>query len=179
MSTSESLTIRPMRSADLGAVLAWRNRPEVRHCMFTDHEISLEEHTKWFSKMSNDASRRLLIVEDREVPLGFVNYSNVTPGAISDWGFYAAADAPRGSGKRLGAVAIAFAFESLKLHKICGQALDFNEKSIRMHLSLGFTREGVLRDQHLKNGFYHDLICFGLLRSEYHIANTPPYRYEA
>jgi UDP-4-amino-4,6-dideoxy-N-acetyl-beta-L-altrosamine N-acetyltransferase len=54
------------------------------------------------------------------------------------------------------------------LHKLCGQALAFNERSIRFHQNLGFRREGVLRQQHFDGEQYHDVVCFGLLASEWH-----------
>ena len=47
---TENLQIRSMAEEDLTMVLAWSNHPEVRRFMFTQHEISLEEHTQWFMR---------------------------------------------------------------------------------------------------------------------------------
>lgn len=159
--------IRPMVNADLEQVLAWRNHPDVREYMLTRHEISAQEHQQWFQRASADATRRLLLVEDEMATLGFVSFSDVCPGGVSEWGFYAAPDAPRGSGKKLGVVALDLAFGDLALHKVCGQAMAFNASSIRFHESLGFAREGVLRDQQRIGLAYHDMVCFGLLSSEW------------
>lgn len=159
--------VRPMIIADLPAVLSWRNHPDVRRYMLTQHEIDLEEHTRWFERASQDPSRRLLVVEAVHGPLGFVHFSGVAAAGVADWGFYAVPGAPKGSGRRLGRMALAHAFDVLDLHKVCGQALDFNEASVRFHLSLGFQREGVLRQQCRVNGRYHDLVCFGLLSNEW------------
>jgi UDP-4-amino-4,6-dideoxy-N-acetyl-beta-L-altrosamine N-acetyltransferase len=167
MVSIEHCLIRPMVAADLERVLAWRNYPEVRRYMLTQHEIQIEEHCSWFERASLEESRRLLIVEEGEISLGFVQFSNVMPGASADWGFYAAYEAPKGSGRKLGICALRFAFETLQLHKVCGQALRFNDASIRFHLSLGFQQEGVLREQQQINNVYHDLICFGLLSHEW------------
>lgn len=159
--------IRPMVSHDLASVLYWRNHPEVRRYMLTQHEISAEEHQCWFEHASQDNSRRLLIVEQNQRALGFVHFSQVSPGGISDWGFYAVPGTPRGSGKKLGNTALNYAFCDLGLHKICGQAVGFNEASIGFHRALGFSQEGVLRDQYRVEDEYQDLICFGLLRHEW------------
>lgn len=148
-------------------VLAWRNHPDVRRFMFTQHEIGLDEHRAWYAVASQDPARRLLIVEDHERPLGYVQFNAVAAGGISDWGFYACPDAPKGSGRRLGNAAIGYAFEKLGLHKICGQAIADNAASIRFHQRIGFTQEGVLRDQRRIDGRYHALVCFGLLRREW------------
>lgn len=164
---TENCKIRQMTDVDLEQVLAWRNNVKVRRYMLTQHEISPAEHRQWFERTSLEPMRRLLIVEEDGLPLGFVHFKGVVPEGIADWGFYAAPDVPKGSGRKLGVTALDFAFGALGLHKVCGQALDFNEASIRFHRELGFRQEGVLRQQHRIDGTYHDLICFGLLRDEW------------
>jgi UDP-4-amino-4,6-dideoxy-N-acetyl-beta-L-altrosamine N-acetyltransferase len=157
--------IRAMTINDLDLVRAWRNHPKIRRYMLTQHEISIDEHRKWFERSSHDLSKRLLIFEEKHAPLGFVQFSGVTPGGIADWGFYTAPDSPKGTGKKLGRAALKFAFHTLGLLKVCGQALASNDASIHFHRELGFKQEAVLRKQHQINGNYQDLICFGLLCS--------------
>ncbi|NDB69403.1 MAG: UDP-4-amino-4,6-dideoxy-N-acetyl-beta-L-altrosamine N-acetyltransferase [Methylocystaceae bacterium] len=156
-----------MTEDDLTMLLAWRNHPDVRRFMFTQHEIGLAEHRNWFAKASIDTSRRLLIVEEAKHAIGYVQFSQVTEGGISEWGFYARPDSPKGTGRILGAMALTHAFGHLKLHKVCGQAITGNEASIAFHQRLGFTLEGVLRDHKRIDGAYYNLHCFGLLASEW------------
>lgn len=113
--------IRRLTASDLPMLLAWRNHPDVRSYMFTQHEISLDEHSNWFAKASRDPSRCMLIVEDAGQPIGYVQFSKVEDGGVSDWGFYAKPDAPKGTGRRLGVMALNYAFGTLKLHKVCGE----------------------------------------------------------
>lgn len=160
-----------MNDGDLQLVLDWRNHPEIRRYMLTQHEISFDEHREWYERASREATRRLLIVEEGGMPIGFVHFTGVAPDAIADWGFYAAPDSPKGSGRKLGTAALNFAFAAERVHKVCGQALDFNESSICFHQALGFRQEGVLRDQCSIGNTYHDLICFGLLSHEWSGAN--------
>ena len=159
--------VRPVEAADLAQMLVWRNQPQVRAYMLTQHEITCAEHQQWFERSSQDPMRRLLIVEEAGLPLGFVGFSGVEIGAIATWGFYAAPDGKKGAGTKIGSTALEFAFSTLALHKVCGQALAFNEASIRMHQKLGFRQEGVLRQQHKMAHAYHDIVCFGLLREEW------------
>ena len=160
-------SIRPLSAEDLPEVITWRNHPDVRRYMFTQHEISLEEHQSWFARVSQDSARRLLIVENAHEPIGFVQLSNVCPGGVADWGFYARPDAPKGSGRKIGWAALRYAFGELGLHKVCGQAIDSNKASMAFHKKLGFKQEGALRDQQRIEGVYHTLICFGLLAHEW------------
>lgn len=159
--------IRAMTGEDLPMVLDWRNAPAIRHVMFNSAKIGLDEHRAWFDRASQDPTRRLLIVETNAGPLGFVQFGPVAPGGISDWGFYAGPEAPKGSGRILGLTALDHAFFDLKLHKVCGQALEFNAASIRLHERLGFCREGLLRQQHRTATGYCSVIHFGLLHAEW------------
>lgn len=163
----EICSIRTVTWEDLPMLLTWRNHSDVRRFMFTQHEISLDEHHSWFARASQDSTRRLLIVEEAHQPIGYVQFSNVDSGGVADWGFYARPDAPKGSGRKLGIVALSHAFGALQLHKVCGQAIERNQTSIAFHKRLGFTQEGVLRDQQRISGEYHTLFCFGLLAHEW------------
>lgn len=159
--------LRRMTGHDLERVLAWRNHPDVRQYMYTQHEIGLDEHTRWFERASQDPRKHLLIFELDQVPLGFVNFSLTSTPGVADWGFYAAPEAPKGSGRHMGHAALSYAFGQIALHKVCGQALAYNDRSIRFHLTQGFRQEGILRDQHFDGRSYHDVVCFGLLTSEW------------
>lgn len=160
-----------MSKRDLALVLSWRNHPEVRRCMYTQHEISLEEHERWFERASQDSERHLLVFEIGTAPLGFINIHQIALGGTADWGFYAAPNAPKGTGRALGQATLQYAFRTAKLHKLCGQALAFNERSIQLHLSLGFRQEGVLRQQQFDGLHYHDVVCFGMLAHEWRLTD--------
>lgn len=158
---------REMTEADLELVLSWRNHPEVRRHMYTSHEITPEEHAQWYERASIDPKKHLLIYENNNERRGFVSITEVSEGRIAEWGFYVSPEAAKGTGKNLGNTALNYAFETLQLHKLCGQALATNERSIRFHERLGFQSEGTLRHQHFDGQRYIDVICFGLLAEEY------------
>lgn len=173
MTTPESTPqrIRPMSRNDLELVLAWRNHPEIRRHMFTQQEISLEEHTRWFEKSSTTPERHLLIFERNETPQGFISLNQIFPWGIAEWGFYAAPDAPKGTGIAFGRLVLEYAFSSVGLHKLCGQTLSSNESSIRFHRRMGFKEEGRFRQQHFDGLRHHDVIHFGLLAGEWKSEN--------
>ncbi|WP_339868271.1 UDP-4-amino-4,6-dideoxy-N-acetyl-beta-L-altrosamine N-acetyltransferase [Pseudohongiella nitratireducens] len=166
-SMPDSAACRVMTKADLELVLQWRNHPEIRRYMYTTHEITPEEHALWYSKASVDPKKHLLIYESNNEPLGFVNIAQVNDGGVAEWGFYVSPDAGEGTGRGLGDAALNYAFSTLRLHKLCGQALATNERSIRFHERLGFQHEGRLRNQHFDGRTYIDVICFGLMSAEY------------
>ena len=156
-----------MAENDLEYVLKWRNHPDIRRFMLSQHEITLAEHWAWFNRASRDETRALLVIEECSRPLGCVIFSGVAKNATADWSFYSAPGSPAGSGTRICATALDFAFSELQLHKVAGQVLAFNRASIRIHQRLGFTQEGNLRKHRLINGTHHDLFCFGVFYSEW------------
>lgn len=160
-------TLRPMTESDLEQVLQWRNHLEVRRYMYTSHEIRLEEHRNWFINAAANPAIELLIYEQGGMAQGFVNITRTRCPEVADWGFYLAPDALKGSGRELGKQALNYAFEELNLHKVCGQALGFNDRSISFHKKLGFVEEGRLRQQHFDGNEFHDVVCFGILKTEW------------
>src|SRR4051812_4272933 len=106
MDNPASGRLRTMTVDDLEQVLAWRNHPSIRRNMLTQDEILLDDHRRWFERAAQDPSRQLLLFEYEETALGFVHLTGSRPQSIADWGFYAAPDAPKGTGRKLGQAAL-------------------------------------------------------------------------
>jgi UDP-4-amino-4,6-dideoxy-N-acetyl-beta-L-altrosamine N-acetyltransferase len=166
---SSRTSIRRMQAADLEHVLAWRNHPEVRRWMFSRDAIGMDEHARWFARAQRNLLTHLLIFELDGAALGYVNLNAEAGDGSVDWGFYAAPGAPRGTGRLLGQAALDYAFSHAEIEKVCGRVLVFNERSLRMHEALGFRREAVLPRHHFDGESHHDVICFGLPRSEWRV----------
>lgn len=160
--------LRRVAIDDAALLLSWRNHPEVKRYMFSQNEITLEGHIAWLSNALNDKNKVLLVYEEDFVPKGFVSFirSSTSPSVV-DWGFYTAPDAEKGTGTRLGTAVLAYAFDQCGFHKICGQVLEFNQRSIRFHEKLGFKLEGVLSEQYLQGGKHIAIHCFGMLASQW------------
>ncbi len=152
---------------DLEIALRWRNHPNVRRYMLSQHEIKMSEHHAWFQRSEKDDTRALFVIEEDKRAIGCVVFSNVSFEGTADWSFYADPNSMPGTGRKVCAAALDVAFQELKLHKVAGQVLTCNKVSIRMHLRLGFTQEGTFRQHRLINGKYCDLLCFGILESEW------------
>lgn len=165
MNTAPGDGVRRMTADDLERVLRWRNHPDVRAFMFTQHEISPAEHARWFAAADADPARHLLIYERDGAPLGFASLAVGDSPGVAAWGFYLAPEAPRGSGRALGAAVLAHAFGALALDEVRGEALAFNTASIRMHEKLGFRRTGERRQPDGHGGDEQAVVCFRLQRA--------------
>ncbi len=159
--------VRRMTPADLEMVLQWRNHPDIRWHMFDPCEIVIEDHRAWFDRQNRNPQCALMIFEQDGKPSGFVQLHERRGQRAGEWGFYTAPGAAKGTGRRLGRAAIDHAFQVLDWHKVNGLTLASNERSILMHLALGFELEGRLREHHFNGEAYVDVCSFGLLRSHW------------
>lgn len=137
MNTEIQPKVRRMEYSDLARVLAWRNHPAVRLYMTESHEITPEEHAAWFDRCTEDANRSLLIIEEHDLPIGFLQFTSRQP-SIAEWGFYAVPDSPPGTGTRLCQRGVAHGFEELGLRRIEATVMVNNERSLALHRRLGF-----------------------------------------
>jgi RimJ/RimL family protein N-acetyltransferase len=84
---------------------------------------------------------------------------------------------PEFHGKGCGSDAIEtmarYAFEDLNLRRVSARCGGFNDASAGLLESLGFQREGRLREAAWYRGEYHDMLWYGLLRVEWHDEADP------
>ena len=64
-----------------------------------------------------------------------------------------------------------FGFEDYGLNRIAAKVMKGNAGSVKVMQKLGFVQEGSLRKSLYKNGQYHDLMIFYVLKSDYHGTN--------
>jgi UDP-4-amino-4,6-dideoxy-N-acetyl-beta-L-altrosamine N-acetyltransferase len=158
-----------LAEADLDMILTWRNTPEVRRHMYSHHEITSDEHRSWFLRMQQDSSARWLLYRDHaNDPVGVVYFTEFDPlQQTAYWGFYAKPGAAPGTGTRILNAALEFAFCNLALHKLNAEALVTNTVSINLHKKIGFTQEGVFREQHFDGIQRIDVVRLSLLAAEW------------
>ena len=164
--------LRDLVATDRERIRAWRNLPEVRANMFTDHEIGEDEHARWFAGLADDPSRRHWVVrcDGRDVGLAYLYDIDRHHGRCW-WGYYLAStgDRGRGIGSVVWCLLLRCAFDELGLRKVYGEVLAVNAPVLRMHERFGFLREGLLRQHVVKSGVPHDVVVFGLLADDWSV----------
>jgi UDP-4-amino-4,6-dideoxy-N-acetyl-beta-L-altrosamine N-acetyltransferase len=154
---------------EIETVLEWRNADHIRPFMTNDDIIQLEEHYRWFKSIKKDLSKLVKLCFYNGKPIGLVNFSQIdSKNKTCEWGFYIGdKNCPRGSGKIMGILALDFIFNEGYMRKLCAQILDFNSKSLSYHKKLGFTEEGRLVKQILKNNQYVDVVLMSLFKEQW------------
>lgn len=169
------LIFKAVSHADSDTLWHWRNRPTVRQFMYTQHEISHDEHKAWFSHMLANTHRYFYIVYKRvdgqpDKPLGVVNLDLDSENSTSaTWAFYAAPDAPRGSGALMEFGALNLAFETLGVTQLNCEVLSHNQGVVRLHQRFGFreTPQSRQRTFSLPEGKTVEIVCLSLSADEW------------
>jgi UDP-4-amino-4,6-dideoxy-N-acetyl-beta-L-altrosamine N-acetyltransferase len=165
-----AVTLRPLAPADSGRVHAWRNSPDVAAYMYTDHDISPEEHARWFAGALAAETKVFWIIEDDGAPVGLANLTGIDLGRRRcEWAYYLgeASVRGRGVGAAVEYIVLEHVFGTLGLHKLWCEVLIDNAPVWRLHESFGFTREALYRDHVWKAGRFQDVVGLGLLETDW------------
>ncbi|MBN1472356.1 MAG: UDP-4-amino-4,6-dideoxy-N-acetyl-beta-L-altrosamine N-acetyltransferase [Syntrophaceae bacterium] len=162
--------LRSIRAEDKGKIYGWRNLPDVAKYMYTDHQITKEEHNHWFEQIINDKSRKYWIIVYDNEEVGLVNLYDIdTQNERCSWAFYITNLNLRGKG--VGSLVeyhtLNHVFGRLRYNKLCCEVLIFNQSVIKMHKSFGFQQEGLFRQHRIKNGQFVDVVALAILKSEW------------
>jgi UDP-4-amino-4,6-dideoxy-N-acetyl-beta-L-altrosamine N-acetyltransferase len=162
--------LRPVVEADRDLLRHWRNQPDVRRFMYTDHVISEDEHAAWFARALTRDDARFWVIRSDGQDVGLVNLYDIDRRhGTCFWAFYIGETDVRGKG--VGAftefTTLERVFGELGLRKLCCEVLDTNPAVIALHERFGFTREGVFRAQIVKEDGPVDVVRLGLLADEW------------
>ena len=161
--------LNPLKQSDLELIFHWRNALKVRQAMFTQHEISWDEHQAWFRRMQVDESKQwFLFLDHNNTPCAVVNFVSIEPvQKTAFWGFYTDPDARPGTGMRMSLEALNKAFFELGFRKLNAEVLASNLRSLDMHKKVGFIEEGRFRDHFFDGKENIDVVRFGMLEKEW------------
>ena len=149
--------LRPAADADMDAVLAWRNHPDVRAVSLTRHVITPEEHAAWWASTKDRDDREVYVYERHGVASGVVTFFDLDRAQGSSWwGYYLDNDGLTERGELLPAwieiqrQAVKFAFGELGLDRLDGEVMDANAAVRRMNTRNGF--EEIATDERVIDG---------------------------
>ncbi|MER7891502.1 GNAT family N-acetyltransferase [Micromonospora sp. NPDC094482] len=146
--------LREATGDDVNLMLSWRNQETNRQVSKTSHEITAEEHARWWSAVRADPSRRVLMYLHDGVPCGVVTFFDLRWGEppTGSWGFYLDADGLAARGETLPAwlavmrAAVDHAFDDLGLDRLDGEVLGHNTVVRQMNRRFRFV-EGTPRTE--------------------------------
>jgi len=157
---------------DLDDMRRWRNSPEVRQVMFTDHQITKEEHLAWWDRVEFDITKKQLLFLWEGKGAGVVNIFDINQEKKEcHWGFYLSSDIADPLQRMkiwqlLEKEAIEYVFDDLGCDRLICESFEFNQPVIEMHKRFGFIE--VSKEAHDKAGKAENVIVTELTKQRYH-----------
>jgi RimJ/RimL family protein N-acetyltransferase len=178
MLKGKKVVLRPLRKSDLWLYLKWFNDLEVIRNLVLYLPLTEGAEEKWIQDAM--VNQRPIFVIEAILPNGRrkaiggcglhqirekdrVAEFGIAIGEKKFWG--------NGYGTEAARLILNYGFNFLNLHKIESEAVGFNERSISMHLKVGFKKEGRRKESRHRDGKYVDSVMFGLLRSSWQKMN--------
>lgn len=163
------MKLRLLATSDLPIRVAWMNNPLVYKTMHFTPPISLEKTIEWHSKNINNTSRCDVAFEDDNgnlVAMGGLTGIDFTVRKAEFYIFVNPDRQREGIGSEATFILCKYGFKVLQLHKIYLYTNASNLGARRTYEKIGFTLEGVHRNEMISEEKYEDRLYYGLLATE-------------
>lgn len=156
---------------DTEDIVRWRNGERVR-CNFIDQALfTAETHENWMRTRVASGKVVQFIIHERETdqPVGSVYLRDIDhKNKKAEYGIFIgeAEAAGKGFGSEAARLAVAYARDTLKLHKLMLRVFADNAGAVRSYQKAGFEKEGYLKDEFLQAGKYRDILLMAIIFEE-------------
>jgi UDP-4-amino-4,6-dideoxy-N-acetyl-beta-L-altrosamine N-acetyltransferase len=149
-----------------------RNEVDIRNASTRNHEISIEEHMQWISRLERLGSNQIVfaILSSVRGVIGSISVDALDLiNRKAEWSFFLSNVVRGGLGKVIEYHFLNFVFDVLKLEKLNGEVLEGNEYILALHNKFFFIKEGFKRSNILKNGVRIGVHFVGLTQSDWFV----------
>lgn len=168
------VALRSIEPEDLSQLMAWRNEPSFRQYFREYRELGSYNQQQWFENtVVNDKNTIMFAVVDSKsfeligcCGLCYINWVQ----RFADLSLYIGKYYIDEEGFAHEACELLFdyGFGELGLHKIWTEIYDFDSKKFKLYTSMGFSQDGLLRENYFHSGKWHDSRIMSLLVSDWH-----------
>lgn len=167
----ETVYLRFISMEDTERIVKWRNQERVRRNFIYQTPFTAEGHENWMrTKVASGEVVQFIICEKAtDRPVGSVYFRDIDNiNRKAEYGIFIGE--PDAAGKGIGSetanLAVGYAKEVLKLHKLMLRVFTDNLGAIKSYQNAGFVQEAYLRDEYLQNGVYRDIILMAVIFDE-------------
>lgn len=162
--------LRPIEIGDAAITLKWRLSDRAK--FMQSGSKTVEEQEKWISNALKKTNEITFIIEYNDIPVGMFAICNINE-------VYKNCSMERlliGEKEVVGKAPVAFEsellicdyiFNEMNMHKVNGDIMEDNKDMIRFRKYLGYSFDGMLRDQYIINGQFKSTYLVSALHHEY------------
>ncbi len=164
----ENVGLRTIEHEDVEFLQSLINNPTVRQSIQSVDPMTNQQEAEWIESLGEIDGWHFLVC-DGETPVGTIglnNYDDVW--GVAEAGFMIAPEHwDRGYATDALDRLCKYGFAERRLNKVVAKAYETNPASQRVLEKVGFTEEGLLRNEAFVEGEYLDVHRYGLLASEW------------
>lgn len=167
--------LRAFEPDDYLLISKWRNDPETSSLLVGNHYyVSQEREKKWVIDKSTMDSKSVYLavcLKENDQMIGYVSLVNFDlRNQKVDIGGWIIGDKTlwnQGYAKEAVITLLNYLFAEYPVHKCQSYCLDEHIVSNKIHKSVGFNLDGILRDDVFKHGEFKSVMMYSMLRDEY------------
>jgi RimJ/RimL family protein N-acetyltransferase len=171
---SDAVRLRPLALSDLDHVMTWVNDREIvgNFAAFSGKPFTRDEEKAYLERLLASTQDRVFSVE-RATDGGYVGQVGIhqihAPSRVGRLACIIASRSEMGRGFGTAAIRLVldWAFREARLHKVWLMCFKENVRARGIYSRVGFVEEGVLREEYLHEGVYHDMVRMSLLEREW------------
>jgi len=164
------INLRYIKVSDTADIIKWRNSLDVKRNLYTQDELTEEQHIGWFKNVVEIGACSQFIIEHMENNGGWRSAGTVYIKNIDrqnrkgEFGIFIGEQKFRGKGLASQAtkLILAHAFEELQLNRVYLTVFHDNIPAIKAYESAGFEREGLLKQDFLRYDGFCDILYMGI-----------------
>lgn len=166
--------LRALELDDYVLINKWRSDPTISKYLGGNvFFVSSERERKSIeNKIQDDSKNIYLSICDTNTNqlIGYTSINNLDlRNRKAEWGGTLIGDTNflgKGLGKEASALMLRFLFDQYPIHKCYAYCLQEHPATLKLFDSLGFVKDGILRDEVFKNGEFKNILLFSILREE-------------
>lgn len=171
MIKGERVALREILLEDLDLVYRWVNDSENTEWLLIEPPISYESERMWIERARSSPDRKVfIIIASGDKPIGTLSIEAINWRHLSAQVGISIFE-PDYRGKGLGTeamnLALKYAFEVLRLHRVQLYVFENNERAIRSYKKCGFQTEGLVRECYYKRGRFISAYLMSILADEW------------
>lgn len=164
--------LRLLESEDLPLRVKWINNWETNSMLGFEWPVSLSQTKNWFAGSLSDMTKKHFVAVDSDSNVVFAMAGLL---GIDKWNKHAEsyvtigdqAYRQKGLAPKILNVLSRFSFEVSGLERLIAYILEDNTPSRKTFEKAGYRYEGLLRKHRFKNGTFHNVCIYGLLKADW------------
>ena len=174
MIQGKRVVLREVEDSDIEIMTGWRNDPEINRFFFTREPTTVDRQRQWVASYRMRKDEKLFIIapaDNPNKPVGTVGLAHIDHhNQRAEWGRFLIGETSvreSGLGSEALYLSLKYTFVDLELQRLYLEVYSWNRQARSLYEQFGFKLEGTYRAHVYSDARFHDVVLYGLLRSEF------------